>query len=152
LNHTASINRLTLLAGTWTGTETIAPSKWGAGGTAFAKLSAHLDLNSRALIQDCSAERDGKNWLAAHAVFIFDEPTSAYSLFWFDSFGFTPSQPAQGQWTGETLSFLRVSPRGQTRHLYTFAASSQYCLRLESSFDEGTTWNLVMNGNYTRTE
>ena len=152
MNEAASISLLGSLAGNWSGEETIAASKWGPGGTAIAKLKARLDLNGRALIQDYSAERDGKPWLAAHAVFVFDEPSAAYSLFWFDSLGFTPSQPAQGQWNGETLSFLRVSPRGQTRHLYTFPTSTQYRLRLESSFDAGSTWNLVMDGNYTRTE
>ena len=143
-------NHLTRLAGTWTGTETIAASKWGPGGMALATLSARADLNGRVLIQDYNAERDGKRWLAAHAVFTFDEPSSTYTLFWFDSLGFTPSQPAAGEWDGETLKFLRISPRGQTRHLYTFPNGDEFALRLESSFDGGSTWNLVMEGRYSR--
>jgi hypothetical protein len=152
MSSNPSPNSLSLLAGTWTGVETIAASKWGPGGTAISKSSARLDLNQRVLIQDYSAERDGKHWLAAHAVFVFDEPTSAYGLFWFDSLGFVPGQPAPGQWDGETLSFTRVSPRGQTRHLYTLSAPDTYSLRLESSFDGGSTWNLVMDGIYSRTK
>ena len=148
---TATItNHLTPLVGSWTGTENIAASKWGPGGTAIATLSSRLDLGGRVLIQDYSAERDGKRWLSAHAVFVFDEPTSAYSLFWFDSLGSTPAQPAAGRWNGETLSFLRVSPRGQTRHVYTFLSDDRYALRLESSFDSGATWILVMDGTYSR--
>jgi hypothetical protein len=145
-------SQLAALAGTWTGTETIAASKWGPGGTALASLSARVDLNGRVLIQDYSAERDGKKWLAAHAVFTFDAPSSTYGLFWFDSLGFTPTQPAAGEWDGATLKFLRVSPRGQTRHLYTFANKDEYTLRLESSFDDGSTWNLVMEGHYSRSK
>jgi hypothetical protein len=144
------INRLSLLSGNWSGTETIAASKWGPAGTAIATISGRLDLNQRALIQDYSAERDGKRWLSAHAVFLFDESVSAYSLFWFDSLGFTPTQPARGSWDGEALSFVRVSPRGQTRHVYTFPSHEHYRLRLDSSFDDGTTWNLVMQGAYSR--
>jgi hypothetical protein len=150
MTDTSITHCLTKLVGEWTGEETIAASKWGPGGTAVATLFARLDLNGRALIQDYSAERDGKRWLAAHAVFVFDEPTSAYTLFWFDSLGFTPSQPAQGEWNGETLSFVRISPRGQTRHLYTFSRADEFGLRLESSFDGGSSWNLVMNGSYSR--
>jgi len=145
-----SDNRLKLFVGHWTGEETIAASKWGLGGTALAEISSKLDLNDRALIQDYSADRDGKRWLAAHAVFLFDEPTESYNLFWFDSLGFVPAQPAPGKWNGENLSFVRVSPRGQTRHLYTFSSSDRYLLRLESSFDGGVTWALVMEGSYSR--
>ncbi|HEU4604253.1 MAG TPA: DUF1579 family protein [Steroidobacteraceae bacterium] len=148
-NATAT-NRIALLAGDWTGEETIAASKWGPGGTAVAKISARLALNDRALIQDYSAERDGKHWLAAHAVFVFDEASSAYSLFWFDNLGFAPTQPAPGEWSGETLTFTRTSPRGQTRHLYTFQNGESYSLRLESSFDGGATWIPVMEGTYAR--
>ena len=122
----------------------------GLGGTALSKISSKLDLNDRALIQDYSADRDGKRWLSAHAVFLFDEPTESYNLFWFDSLGFVPAQPAPGKWNGENLSFVRVSPRGQTRHLYTFSSSDRYLLRLESSFDGGVTWALVMEGSYSR--
>jgi hypothetical protein len=151
MSSNPSPNCLTLFTGDWTGHETIAPSKWGPGGTAIAKLSARLDLNGRTLIQDYSAERDGKRWLAAHAVYVFDESSSAYSLFWFDSLGFVPTQPALGHWNGETLSFVRASPRGQTRHVYTLSDTDAYSLRLESSFDEGSTWSLVMDGIYSRT-
>jgi uncharacterized protein DUF1579 len=151
MSDNPSTNRLTLLAGNWKGEETIAPSKWGPGGEAVATVSARIDLNQRALIQDYSADRDGKRWLAAHAVFLFDAPSRTYNLFWFDSLGFTPTQPAPGQWTGEGLIFTRASPRGQTRHLYTFADNDGYRLRLESSFDGGASWILVMDGTYSRT-
>lgn len=150
MSDETSMNQLSALQGTWSGEENIAASKWGPGGIANAQLSARLDLNDRVLIQDYSAERDGKRWLAAHAVFVFDQAKSAYSLYWFDSLGFTPTEPAAGAFDGSTLKFLRVSPRGQTRHVYTFPSGGEYVLRLESSFDGGATWNLVMEGRYSR--
>lgn len=146
----SSSNYLSFLAGQWTGQETIAPSKWGAGGTAIATITSRLDLNDKALIHDYRAERDGKTWLTAHAIFVFDEPSSHYSLFWFDSLGFVPTQPAPGQHDGNTLKFIRTSPRGQTRHTYTFSDDKQYQLLLESSSDGGATWILVMDGIYSR--
>lgn len=147
---TMPINCLSRFAGDWTGEETIAPSKWGDGGTALATISARLDLNERALIQEYSAQRDGKLWIKAHAVFTFEEQNSAYSLFWFDSLGFIPAQPAPGEWDGEALRFIRVSPRGQTRHTYRSIVDGQYRLTLESSFDGGASWVPVMEGTYSR--
>lgn len=116
----------------------------------MATISARLDFNERTLIQDFSAERDGKGWLRAHAVFVFDESGASYNLFWFDSLGFVPTQPALGQWDGSLLKFIRVSPRGQTRHTYRFLEQDKYHLLLESSFDDGATWMVVMNGTYLR--
>jgi len=143
-------NYLHLLAGQWTGQETIAASKWGPGGTATATISARLDFDGRTLIQDYRAERDGKIWLTAHAVFVFNEATNKYSLFWFDSLGFAPTQPAIGEQDGHTLKFIRVSPRGQTRHIYSFKEPGTYHLKLESSFDDGVTWIHVMDGRYSK--
>lgn len=137
-------------AGDWTGEEDIAPSKWGEGGRATASISARLDLNGRVLVQDYSAQRDGNPWLKAHAVMTFDEQTSACSLYWFDSLGFTPAEPAPGQWDGEALRFVRASPRGQTRHTYLASGPRAYELILESSFDAGVNWVPVMKGRYSR--
>lgn len=143
-------NCLNLFVGAWAGEEIIAPSKWGAGGVAYARISARQMLDSFGLIQDYRAERDHKSWLEVHAVFAFDGQSSVYRLFWFDSLGFTPEQPAVGHWDGEKLIFTRISPRGQTRHTYTFPGHEQYGLLLESSFDDGRTWSRVMRGQYAR--
>ena len=48
------------------------------------------------------------------------------------------------------LTFLRSSPRGQTRHVYTPQADGGYALTLESSFDGGVQWEPVMSGRYRR--
>lgn len=150
MSSISPINHLIPFAGEWAGEETIAQSKWGPGGLATAVISARLDFSNRVLIQDYSAERDGKLWLKAHSIFTFEEQSPAYKLFWFDSLGFTPTQAAPGQCNDETLKFIRMSPRGQTRHTYSLPNNDQYHLTLESSFDEGSTWVLIMEGIYSR--
>ncbi len=141
---------LELFAGDWTGEEDIAPSKWGAGGRANARIAARLDFDGCVLIQDYSAQRDGKLWFKAHAVIALDHPSSSLSLHWFDSMGFIPAAPAPGQWDGEALHFVRTSPRGQTRHTYIVTGTDAYELVLESSFDAGKSWVPVMTGRYSR--
>lgn len=142
---------LEFFAGEWTGDEEIASSKWGEGGRAAALVSARFDLGGRVLVQDYSAQRDGKTWLKAHAVIAVDEQTSGLGLFWFDSLGFTPGEPAPGQWDGSSLRFVRTSPRGQARHTYKPTGPAAYEFVLESSFDSGASWVLVMKGRYVRT-
>ena len=144
-------NLLQLFAGEWVGEENIEPSKWGEGGRATASVSARLDLGGRVLVHDYSAQRDGKIWLKAHAVITFDEQTSGFGLFWFDSLGFTPGQPALGKWDGASLRFVRTSPRGQARHTYTPSGPGGYEFILESSLDSGASWIPVMTGRYVRT-
>ena len=141
---------LARLAGEWQGEETIATTRWGQGGAATGHFIARLDLNGRVLVQDYREERDGKISLQAHAVFVVEPEHDQYSLYWFDSYGFVPGMPAPGVWDGERLTFVRSSPRGQTRHVYALQGDDGFTLRLESSFDGGVKWEQVMSGSYRR--
>jgi len=143
-------NVLAALAGEWTGEETIATTRWGQGGPAVARVTARFDLGGKVLLLDYREERDGKASLQAHAVFAAGQEPGEYALYWFDSYGFTPSQPATGHWDGKRLVFLRTSQRGQTRHIYEWIAEGIYRLTLESSFDAGVNWERVMEGEYRR--
>jgi hypothetical protein len=145
-----SSNPLHRLVGHWRGEETIQPSQWGAGGPAQARVSCREALGGKAFVQDYQAERDGKTWLQAHAVHVHHAEAATYGLFWFDSLGFVPGEPAKGTWDGHALAFVRTSPRGQSRHTYTFPDDDTYQMTLESSFDGGATYVLVMEGVYTR--
>ena len=113
-------------------------------------MSARFDLGGRKLLQDYREERDGKPSLQAHAVFVAGVEPGEYALYWFDSYGFTPTQPALGHWDGSRLVFLRSSSRGQTRHIYELSDDGSYRLTLESSFDGGVNWEKVMHGEYRR--
>jgi len=143
---------LPALTGEWLGTETIAASRWGIGGPARSRVVSRLALDGALMVQDYAGERDGKRWLDAHAVFSLQRDEPRYRLFWFDSLGFVPSQPAPGAWDSDagTLMFTRSSPRGQTRHVYFDIGEAAYKLRLESSFDGGVSWEPVMAGVYER--
>ena len=141
--------RIYSLLGDWDGIENIVASKWGPAGQAIAHIECRLQLSGKALLQDYRAERDGKPWLSAHAVFTVDEG-HLYRLFWFDSSGFVPEHAALGSWHDDELHFVRVSTRGQTRHRYMFNGIEEYRLSLESSFDDGHSWTDVMHGHYRR--
>jgi|GEM_PF-419290 len=141
---------LAALAGEWTGDESIATTRWGQGGPAIGYANARFDLGGKVLLQDYREERDGKLALQVHAVFVAGQEPGEYALYWFDSYGFAPSQPAAGHWDGKRLVFLRTSVRGQTRHSYDMVADGLYRLTLESSFDGGVNWELVMQGEYRR--
>ena len=140
---------LSALAGNWRGEEEIAASRWGEGGRAAAVLQARQLFNKH-LVQDYRAERDGKDWLQAHAVFV---PVGELEvqLFWFDSFGFVPAEPATGRLEGDTLSILRTSPRGRTRHHYRLLSATENTLDLETEVESGV-WAPVMTGRYRRGE
>jgi hypothetical protein len=141
---------LRALAGDWSGLETIAASTWGPGGEARVRASFRIILDGKVLLHDYRVERDGKPWLSAHALFAFDAPSDTCNLFWFDSLGFIPAQPATGSRNGDTFEFIRLSPRGQTRHSYTLRGGDRYFIKLESSFNSGASWALVTEGVYTR--
>jgi hypothetical protein len=143
---------LAALAGDWQGEEQIATTRWGQGGAATAHASAHFDLGGRVLLQDYREERDGTATLEAHAVFMAGPEPGEYAMYWFDSCGYAPAQPALGHWDGSRLVFLRTSSRGQTRHTYEVPGDGSYRLRLESSFDGGVNWEEVMRGEYHRVQ
>ncbi|EIL95424.1 MULTISPECIES: DUF1579 family protein [Rhodanobacter] len=150
MSTTMTDNALALLAGEWLGEETIATTRWGQGGPASARVSARFDLGHRVLLQDYREERGGQPALQVHAVFAAGPEHDQYGLYWFDSYGFTPTQPALGHWDGRRLVFLRSSSRGQTRHIYESLDEDSYRLTLESSFDGGIHWEPVMQGTYRR--
>lgn len=141
---------LGFLIGRWAGEEQIATTRWGQGGPATAQVEARFELGRKALVIDYREERDGAPALQAHAVIAAGAEHDAFQLFWFDSYGFVPSAPAPGDWDGQRLTFLRSSPRGQTRHVYTPQADGSYTLALQSSFDGGVQWETVMEGRYRR--
>lgn len=141
---------LAALAGEWHGEEHIVTTRWGPGGLASSRISARLELDSRILLQDYRQERDGKTALQVHAVFVAGPEHDQYGLYWFDSYGFAPTQPAPGLWDGRRLGFVRSSSRGQTRHLYELTGDDAFALTLESSFDGGVSWDPVLSGVYRR--
>lgn len=138
------------LLGRWNGSERIADSRWGKGGDATATVSVRSDLGGKVLVMDYAGLRADGPSISAHAVITTGPEHDQFNLFWFDNFGFVPSAPAPGHWNGERLVFLRTSLRGQTRHIYVPVNGNAFELTLESSMDNGLSWEPVMHGRYLR--
>jgi hypothetical protein len=141
---------LQALAGEWQGEEAIAATRWGPGGSAQGWISSRLDLDGRVLVQDYREERDGKPALQVHAVFVAGPGEGQYGLYWFDSYGFVPTEAAPGHWDGAALTFVRSSPRGRTRHRYEPLDADTLHVSLASSFDDGASWEPVLSATYRR--
>lgn len=137
------------LAGTWEGEEHISATRWGPAGLARGFIEARIELGGRLLVQDYREERDGQPALQVHAVFVA-EPDDRVALYWFDSYGFVPQEPAVGAWQGDSLVIVRRSPRGQTQHRYTPIDNDRYRFELASSFDQGVSWEPVLQATYQR--
>jgi len=142
--------KLSALAGTWTGQETLHPSPWDAkGGTATARITSRTDLDGFVVITDYVQERNGQVSYRGHGIFGWDPGEKCYTMHWFDSMGSPCNTPARGRWEGNKLSFDQRSPMGHSRYTYTFEKDGQYKFSIENSQD-GKQWSTFMDGGYTR--
>jgi hypothetical protein len=142
--------RLEALAGSWVGTETMMPSAWGPGGLAVGKNEVWIDFDGFFALQDYVQERDDGIGFRGHGIFGWDGEKQAYTWYWIDSMGFPSDGPAYGHWRGDTLTFTRITPRGQGRHSFRFEGEGIYHLTIENSFDGGATWVTFMEATYHR--
>jgi hypothetical protein len=106
---TALHGRLATLAGTWEGTEELAPSPWSPGGTASSTVTFTVAAGGFALVQDYRSDTG----LTGHGVFSVSGDEVLWH--WFDSIGYPPETPARGGYEGEALVLTRTSPRGTNR-------------------------------------
>jgi hypothetical protein len=137
------------LVGTWSGTETFAPSPWSASGVASSLVTMRMELDDRVLVQDYTHERIGQSPRRVHAVIVLGEYENQLNLFWFDGLGAPPAS-APGYWEDERLVFVRSAGIGRLRHACTLIGDNSYTCRLEGSFDGGRTWSTVSHGEYVR--
>jgi len=123
--------KLTALAGSWTGEEKIHPSPWDpAGGGATGRIVGQVAYRG-------------------HGVFGYDPERTCYTMHWFDSIGSGVSEPARGQWEGNALVFKSRSPMGHARYTYTLEAEGRYTFRIDHS-EDGERWVPFMEGTYKR--
>jgi len=141
--------KLAALAGEWSGEEMVYPSRWTEGGSAISHVTARMALNGFYLIQDAIQMRDGKESFATHGLFTYDREDRQYKMFWHDSLGYYAPAPASGGWSGNILTLVRGSLRGNARHVYEIVDADSYTLKIQFSPDsEG--WNDVLTGVYRR--
>jgi hypothetical protein len=146
---TEAHRKLHLLAGTWRGDETLAPSPWDpAGGKARGRVENRESLDGFAVIQDYAQERNGRVTFRGHGIFGYDASRKRYTLHWFDNVGMGVSV-FDGTFEGNILTLVATSPQGQTRAVWDFSTPGSYRNRMEVSGD-GRSWNPFMEGTYTR--
>jgi hypothetical protein len=147
---TAQHRRLHALAGAWVGDEVLAETPWMPGGQARSSVDTRVILGGTVLEQDYRQEREGRETLQAKGLYTYDPDQETYSLFWFDSLGFPPAEPAGGAWDGDRFTILRRSPRALARHTFAIRDAQEYEHAIETSWDGGTSWAPVMTGHYRR--
>ncbi len=149
LQPTDAHRKLEKLAGNWTGCEVLSPSPFDpTGGDATGTVHNRVALNGFVLVQDYEQQRDGKVSLTGHAVFTHDAGQDRYTLHWFDSSGFPPSQ-FHGNFEGDVLSMICDMPMGKLRATFDVSKEGTYVFKMEMSGD-GQNWNPFMDGTYTQ--
>ena len=143
--------RLLRFVGRWTGEETMAPSPWGAGGTATGHTECRRGLDGIALIQEYEQVKDGAVCFRGHGVLLIEPDTQDVLWWWFDSMGFPPDAPARGRWDGDVLIFDKTTPRGEARYRYDFGGD-RYRFTIENRFPGQPDFVEFMHGDYIRTE
>ena len=126
---TALHERLAAFAGTWEGTEELAPSPWSPGGSARATMTFAAAAGGFALVQDYRSDTG----LTGHGVFSVSGEDVLHH--WFDSFGFPVEAPARGGFQDDALVLERTTPRGTNRTTFTLAGTE---LRQRIEFDGQT--------------
>jgi hypothetical protein len=140
--------KLTKLAGQWTGVEKMYPSEWDPkGGEATGRQSARVSLDGFAVLMDYEQERDGNITYQGHAVWTYDPKENAYVMHWFDSIG-SPAEVFKGSFNGDVLT---VSHGGHmhARMTYDFSQGAKLKSKMEMSPD-GQKWNLFFDAVYEK--
>jgi hypothetical protein len=142
--------KLEALAGNWVGEEKMFPSPWDPkGGMAVGKINARIDIDGFYLISDYTQERGGQITFRGHGVYGYNPETKLYSMWWFDSMGGGFGEVPTGAWEGNKLAFSHVTPMGRNRYTYIVEKDGRHTFTMETSQD-GTQWNMLMEGRYTR--
>jgi hypothetical protein len=138
------------LAGTWEGEETLSPSLWSPhGGNTTARYRSHMALHDFFLLTDYEQERDGAITFRGHGIIGWDAPARRYVMYWFDSTGFLPGDPATGTWEGDTLTLAHKHERGHARYVWT-VTGRELRMRIENS-EDGREWVTFVDGVFQRT-
>ena len=141
--------KLATFAGSWEGEEVLHPSPWSPQRReAIGRFEGRMGVDGMFLVTDYEEERDGKIFFRGHGVYGWDAKRERYTMYWFDSMGFSPNETL-GVWEGNTLRFSNRSEHGHSRYSYEVRDADSYRFTIENSRD-GETWSLLMEGTYRR--
>lgn len=143
--------KLEALGGKWRGKEKIHPTPWDqVGGDAEGEATAKMALDGFCLIMDYTQRRAGKSSYLGHGVYGWDNKTSKYTMYWFDTVCGSPiMEPCLGTWEGNTLSFLNKGENGWGRYTYQFESATKYRFTIEMSQDQKT-WTPFITSEFLR--
>ena len=146
---TAEHLELAAFAGSWVGEEILHPSPWAPEKrAAIGRFENRIGVDGLYLITDYEEEREGKIVFRGHGVYGWDAARERFTMFWFDSMGFSPNETL-GTWQGDTLTYTNRGPHGHARYVHQIADASTYRFSIENSRD-GEAWTLIMEGTYRR--
>lgn len=145
----ADHRRLEILAGTWTGKETMHPSPWDPnGGEAEGTTRGRVALEGFAVVVDYEQSRGGARTFEGHGVYTWDARAKEVVLHWFDSMG-QGVEEFRGGWEGDRLQLTSRNAMGFARLSYDFSESGVIGSRMEMSQD-GESWSSLFDGSYAR--
>ena len=141
--------KLTRLAGTWTGEETMHPSPWlPDGGKATATVAMRADLDGFVLITDYVQRTGEQTTYAGHGVYTVEPGSGEVVLHWFDSLGGQLEQ-FRGGWIDEMLIVQSKTQMGYMRLTYDFSQPDTLKNAADTSPD-GESWTRMFEGLLTR--
>ncbi len=143
--------RLEKLAGHWSADEKLfGSSDRPAEEKAKSTTTASLGFDGYYLIIDYTQKIQNRISFRGHGVCGWDPSKQRYTLYWFDTTGYTPSEPALGVWDGDVLTFHRKTPDGRhCRFLCTLSGKDGYTLRFEETTD-GVSWRPILDAKLLR--
>lgn len=143
--------RLAALSGAWSGEETLAPSPWSPGGTAWGRHVFGVATGGFTVLQDYAQERDGAAALTGHGVLTADPATDEVLWFWFDAIGHPPAAPSRGRFdaAGMTLALVKTTPRGTQRATFALAGDTLHH-RVEARLGDAATFATLIVAAYMR--
>lgn len=116
------------------------PEQMQSTGTIRARM-----LDGFFVISDYEQKIGDRVTFKGHGVYSWDPHRKCYRMYWFDSMG-GPGGIADGQMSGDVLTFENTSPMGRHLYRYTFAADhTRYEMAVRP---EGGEWMPLMDATY----
>ena len=141
--------KLTSLAGTWSGNEKMHPSPWlPDGGEATSTVVMRAALGGFAVVIDYEQRMGDAVTYSGHGVYTVDPQSRDVVLHWFDSMG-GQHEEFRGSWSGDVLTVQSRTPMGFMRLSYDYSAPDTLKNSAEMSSD-GEMWTRMFDGHLKR--
>jgi uncharacterized protein DUF1579 len=142
------LQKLSFLAGKWTGQETFEPNPMAPQGTkGTGTLTANFDLDNFFLHLELHSKSDMMNY-SAHGLISYDAAKSQYVEYWFDNTGEVTQYT--GKLDGDKFVLTGAVQAGKPSERVTFTKASPTQLKMVVEMDEGKGFAKFIEVNYTK--